>query len=88
MLRKSTRARGSTRRRLLKEEAARRIGECLQEKFIFKTCNVWIVFDIQSGCVKAAAVIGTRNPGERRIETPRMKTQSEQKALERKWLLI
>lgn len=22
---------------------------------------VWILFDIQSGCVKAAAVIGTRN---------------------------
>lgn len=45
--------------RVPKEEVAQRICQCLQENFIFKT--VWKLFDIQSGCVKAAAVIGTRN---------------------------
>lgn len=44
--------------KLLKEEAAQCIHKCLK-KFIFKT--FWILFDIQSGCVKAAVVIGTRN---------------------------
>lgn len=44
--------------RVPKEEVAQRICQCLQENFIFKT--VWKLFDIQSGCVKAAAVIETR----------------------------
>ena len=36
---------------------------------------VWILFDIQSGCVKAAAVIGTRNQESIESKTPRIKTQ-------------
>lgn len=38
------------------------------------------VFDIQSGCVKAAACDWNQKPGEHRIETARVETQRYQGA--------